>query len=179
MTDERERLVALLELMQHQSERIGEEFRDPEEDWWPTAIAMTDTDKMDVMFLDPGFFDGTAEGKDRLVEILVQKIREDGVTTFAFAVSAWHLTIRPEDYDPRDPTFHDLSVHPDRREGLMVHAFNAAEHIFSMAYIERSDTDPPRLSEWDTRDDAGAKAHGRFIEPFREALKAVQESEEA
>lgn len=179
MSSTSEELHNLFEVAQKQAVVISESFEEPDDDWMPIALALNRDNSLLVVGLDPAFF-SNSRSKDDMVEFLVSTIKDKDIQAFVLQLSVWMLQLEPGEMKHPEvlPEGVPDSFADDPRsiEAVVIHGLSADENLCARALIQRSDDQPPKLSEFQTDIQSTA---GRMIEPFRDALKiAKRESEE-
>ena len=143
---------------------VGATFTRPDADWSPIAFIVAPSELVPVP-LDEGM--GNADDRDVVAMALAAQALMVGATHVGLVLSTWQVLAQEREPDGPPP-----SEHPDRFEALLVDVISADEERLWIAKIERHDTLPPALSEWDGPSEAGESRFGRYIQP---ALRAVRD----
>lgn len=159
----------LFESVKRRARTIGEEFTEPDEDWLP-FIAHTFSQRnnqLHILAIDPNFMDDSEAKKD-LIEFLTEFILSKDIDSLCLILSTWVVHVSPiPGIDPESQLEGKApSKHPDRIEELHCIAFDNSQVLSAAAQIERHANAPPDLTDWKP-----SEVTGRFIEPFRDALK--------
>lgn len=150
--------------------RIPDGFTSPDDDWAP--FLFLEGGENTIVALG-GYMDND-DNKDILCEVVLPMIIASAKATKAvLVVSVWSSATSSkvlnlgEGYMPP-------STLSDREELVMVTEYTREGVTrIAQAPIIRSETEVPRLGEWEVRDDVKPGSQGRFIEPIVAALKAV------
>lgn len=168
------RVESMYEMVERMAKDVGGDFTEPDDDWFPVAHVLTKKGERFVLAIDLDFMQNEAT-KGRLVKNLTDFIRKKKVTHFTLVLSTWIVKADRKpgiDLDTQAEEVGLPSQHPDREEMLLVTSFDADTFITGFALIERHDDAPPTLGEFERMPDDAMS--GRFIEPFRDALKAAR-----
>jgi|ERR1700729_795951 len=143
--------------------KIGESFKDPEDDWEPVALIENSDGKAIIVALS-----APKEIWPMAVGAIVQQER---ATKVALITSSWGLEFTSsEEYDAymADDDAPSPSKHPNGVEQVVVSVFDAERVEAWSAKILRDGEQPPVLGEWGW---GGADPSGRMIDPIRAAMR--------
>lgn len=151
-------------------------FTKPTDDWQPVLVIAGERGPegeegeglaLSVVGLDADFMANDMT-KDILAnEVIPQLAADTKAMAMAMVSSAWYVEAKSGADMALRP-----SEHPDRKEGVFVHAVALESSYFAAAEIIRTANLPPMLQAWEEKYDADAPAEGRFPEAMRAALEA-------
>jgi hypothetical protein len=145
----------LAEWVKASARGAGEEFDKPDDDWPAAAFAIKDGQLTQIpLALDKEYWPG----------ILATLAK--GATAVAAVYSTWELNFEELPASERGVFERgevSMSVHPKRREAVLVAVVDRERAEMWRAPIVRDGRQPPRLGEW-TRSEGG---EGKMIEPIR------------
>jgi hypothetical protein len=152
------------ELIEGHQGDLAERFDAPDDDWSQFMAIQCVDGSVHVFYIDV-LMDPRI--KDFLATWIVPRvIRETNARTFGFAFNAWAIDMKQHSERPNTMP----SDHPDRFEVLEVIVADWSGHMYTAsAKINRTNTAPPILSDWDARPFDGMK--GRFVDPMLAAMK--------
>lgn len=142
--------------------KIGESFKDPEDDWEPVALIKGDEGIALV---------GLVLDKAHWPEVVSAIVKKTKATKVALITSSWGLEFTSsEEYDAymADDDAPSPSKHPNGVKQVVVNVFDAERVEAWSAKILRDGEQPPVLGEWDW---GGADPSGRMIDPIRAAMR--------
>lgn len=152
------------------SRSIADGFDSPDDDWVPTVLIHAEnTEKLYILPLDP-FLVNDEHGKDRLVDAIRDFVIEQRASAVSIVASAWRATFEGVFHPEAPPPVRPRDA-PNREEALVVTTIDADGVTASSAPILRDGIKPPTLGEWE---EEGGLLSGRFVDPFRDALKIVR-----
>lgn len=151
---------------------VGEEtFNSPDDDWISALFFENGEGEKTYAPLSPELF-ATDLTKDMLVYVLGQILRDAGARRFALLLNAWRLgtplgsndeaPLSKEEGLQRAQAMHEewsghYHEHPESVEVLVLQIADQDTAQTWMAEIQRTETDPPTLSEWES-----VPGEGRF-----------------
>lgn len=148
-------LDALAEHMRSAAEGVGESFEDPDDDWSPVLVVVSDTEVSMISFEIP---DEGAK-KDLFGHVIPDAVKRVLPETqrCAFVVSAWTLDTGEDEAKAQEHKDwlqnrrpgEQIRDHPDHVETLMLYAMDRdGDSEFWLARIQRDGEHPPTLEEW-------------------------------
>jgi hypothetical protein len=160
----------IVRLLRDGAAQVGSRFTEPDDDWQFVAVGARRDGEFLAIGVDPAFF-VSPDHKDKLVALLAEIAKQNSFVAFGTIVSAWEVrgmnAQEMADYEQgRGPA---LSERPDRIEVVQITGIDRFGDESYRAPIMRSATAPPKLEAWERFGAAGMG--GRFIDPFREALR--------
>lgn len=152
-----------VDYLQSAARFVGEQFKDPEDDWMPVGHVQDSKGRPHIIGFDSRWFESDSN-KDRLVhEVIVPHLIKAQAIKFGMIISTWAIQTLEHDESGLRP-----SAHPDRREQLLLQAFDQERVETWHAQIYRDGEQPPALSEWEGPE---LDVSGRFVDPIKEALR--------
>lgn len=173
---EREALEVAYDLLATGARRVGETFTEPDDDWRPLWVLLTDTQ---ATIVTPG----DDVDKHAATDYVGRLARRWGAVAVGHLHSSWMVTFEDVDAErmaeiqrymrERHGSTEGL---PERREVLLIAAYSATTARQWHAAIHRDDTQPPTLGTFDlmldtTHDDVDLS--GAMVDPLRDALRKV------
>jgi hypothetical protein len=154
------------------AEEVMERFTKPDDDWAAVVFLLSGRIReVQIIDLDPHFFFDNRT-KDALVLVLMTAIKKERAEAIGTIFSAWSV----EGEAAQESVEHNTRPrdHPQRKEMLIITLVEPGNVRICWAEILRSETETPRLSEWQ-EDETTQRLEGRFIQPLQEALKEVRD----
>lgn len=166
------KMEMLRDVVQQQTKAIGDEFTEPNDDWFQAAFFVTGND-IKTVGLPPMVF-ASSFTKDLFgKEILPGMIRDLQADAYALLNNTWMVEIKKEDAERDGLPSGSLEHVEGRKEMLWLTVADKHNHEAWKAEITRHESGPPTLGEWEKCDYDFIE--GRFIDEPMTALRGTEE----
>ena len=167
-----EPLAALIRTAKRAVEKIGEDFKDPADDWVPVMGIHAGEEVTIVGLFAPEGMDhpmNSPEGKDALAAWMTPQLREMGAEAVAFVTSAWTRRYEKDEAPAELPR--SIADDPERSECVMIQGIDRGAVQVWTAEIKRFPDRPPQLGEWEEITGGEGQYEGRFLQAIARGLR--------